>query len=170
MTDWVQLVNEQDVEIGVMEKLTAHEQGLLHRALSVFIFNSKGEMLLHQRAAHKYHSALLWTNACCTHPRPSEPLIDAASRRLEEEMGMSAQVNFAFSFIYKAEFENGLTEYEYDHVFIGNSDSIPSPNKDEVAGYKYLSMEKIEEWIIKSPEDFTIWFRLIFDKIKNWKQ
>src|SRR5215468_430433 len=111
------LVNELDEEIGTMEKLSAHEQGVLHRAISVFIFNEKGEMLLQQRASRKYHSGGLWTNACCSHPHPGEATHAAALRRLKEEMGFETSLKKAFDFVYKTSFDNGLTEHEFDHVF-----------------------------------------------------
>ena len=144
MKEQVILVNESDNEIGVMEKMDAHHKPILHRAFSVFIFNSKGEMLLQQRASHKYHSAGLWTNACCSHPRPGENIQVAASRRLEEEMGFSTNLVKTFDFIYQASFGNGLHEYEYDHVFMGRYDGKISPNPEEVSDFCYMGMQAIQ--------------------------
>ena len=164
--EFVQLVDEKDNELGVMEKITAHREAKLHRAVSVFIFNDMGEMLLQRRAAQKYHSALLWTNACCTHPRPNEKLENAASRRLYEEMGMICGLQYQFNFIYKAVLDNGLTEHEYDHVYFGESNGIPAPDKNEVAEWQYLALDKISVQIAQSPELFTEWFKIIFDQVK----
>ncbi len=166
----VQLVDEQDHQLGVMEKMQAHREAKLHRALSVFIFNSKGEMLLQRRAAHKYHSGLLWTNTCCSHPRPEESTLDAAHRRLFEEMGMSCDLQHQFSFIYKAELDNELTEHELDHVFFGCSDSAPMPNPEEVAEWSYEALHTIDTNIKAKPELFTEWFKLIFDQVKELRQ
>ena len=130
--DFVVLVDENDNELGVMKKMLAHEKGVLHRAFSVFIFNSKGELLLQQRANHKYHSAGLWTNTCCSHPRPNETIKDAAHRRLFEEMGMVCDLKIIDNFIYKANFDNGLIEHEFDYIIKGFSDAVPAINKDEV--------------------------------------
>jgi isopentenyl-diphosphate Delta-isomerase len=134
------LVDEQDVEIGSMEKLEVHQKGLLHRAFSVFVFNDKQELLLQQRALEKYHSPALWTNTCCSHPSPGETTISAARRRLQEEMGFDTELDFAFHFTYKAEFENGLTEHEFDHVFIGTFNDHFIPNPAEVMDIRYESM------------------------------
>lgn len=165
--DLVVLVDENDIEIGVMEKLLAHQEAQLHRAISVVIFNIDGEILLQQRAAQKYHSPLLWTNACCTHPAPSEPVAEAAARRLREEMGLNCSLSYAFNFIYKAELGNGLTEYEFDHVFYGFSNDVPVINEDEVCSYKYVSMANLKNELTNHPEHFTAWFKLIFDKINT---
>lgn len=167
MVEYVLLVDEQDNQIGVMEKMQAHKEALLHRAISVFIFNDKNEMLLQQRAAEKYHSPLLWTNACCSHPRPGEVLIDTAHRRLKEEMNMACNLSHQFSFIYKAVLEQGLTEHEYDHVFFGVSNAVPEPNPAEVADWKYMRIEDIEKDILIHPESYTIWFKLMLAKIKS---
>lgn len=161
----VVLVNDKDEEIGVMEKLEAHEKGLLHRAFSVFLFNFKGEMLLQQRASSKYHSPDLWTNACCSHPRPSESINNAAVRRLDEEMGMICELKHVFHFIYKAELDQGLTEYELDHVFIGVTDLLPKINKKEVKAYQYFSTEVIQKEIARKPELFTEWFKICFSEV-----
>lgn len=160
------LVDENDTEIGVMEKLRAHQEAKLHRAISVVVFNTDGEMLLQRRAGHKYHSPLLWTNACCTHPAPDEPVSDAGVRRLKEEMGLSCSLTYAFNFIYKAELGNGLTEYEFDHVFYGFTNDVPSINEDEVCAFKYISMSDLKNDLNEYPDHYTVWFKLIFDKIK----
>lgn len=156
------LVNENDEQIGIMPKLEAHEKALLHRAFSVFIFNSKGEVLMQQRAEHKYHSGGLWTNTCCSHPFPGENTLEAANRRLLEEMGLKSTLNFVFKFQYKAVFDNELTEHEIDHVFVGKTDEIPTINPDEVASYKYMTIHEIQQDIARFPENYTVWFRIIF--------
>ena len=135
------LVDENDNQVGVMEKLQAHEKPILHRAFSVFIFNNKGEILLQKRAATKYHSANLWTNACCSHPRPNETIFAAAERRLQEEMGFSTSITKAFCFTYQANFDNGLFEYEYDHVFTGVYNGTIKPNQNEVQDFSYQSVK-----------------------------
>ncbi|MBB6498936.1 isopentenyl-diphosphate Delta-isomerase [Pedobacter cryoconitis] len=167
MIEYVLLVDEQDHEIGIMEKMLAHERALLHRAISVFVFNDKNEFLLQKRAAGKYHSPLLWTNTCCSHPRPGETLIDAANRRLKEEMGLSCLLTHQFSFIYKAVLENGLTEHEFDHVFFGWSNNAPVPDPAEAADWKYLSLEAVASEIAINPEAYTVWFKLLLDQIKT---
>ncbi len=164
------LVNEKDVQTGVMEKMEAHRKGLLHRAFSVFIFNSKGEMLLQQRAAGKYHSAGLWTNACCSHPRPGEDTCQAAARRLMEEMGFTTPVEKVFDFVYKADFDNGLTEYEFDHVFAGEYEGHVFPNKEEVGDYCFKSMEEIASSLEYYPQKYTPWFRIAFPKVLQWRK
>ena len=158
------LVNENDEPIGEIEKMEAHEKALLHRAFSVFIINSKGEILMQQRALDKYHSAGLWTNTCCSHQFPNEKSLDAANRRLLEEMGMEAKLKFLFKFQYKAPFDNGLTEHEIDHVFLGYSDELPTINKKEVNNYNYTSIEKLKAEIKSKPENYTVWFKIIFKK------
>ena len=162
------LVNERDEPIGTMGKMEAHQQALLHRAFSVFIFNEKGEMLLQKRSAEKYHSGGLWTNACCSHPKPGESLIEAAEKRLKEEMGFKANMKKAFDFIYKASFENGLTEYEFDHVFIGYYNGPILPEKTEVSDYCFLSMENILKFIESHPRHFTVWFKIAFPKVEEY--
>lgn len=159
------LVDEHDRALGTMEKLEAHQKGLLHRAISVFIFDSQGRLLLQQRAAHKYHSAGLWTNTCCSHPAPGETPLDAAHRRLEEEMGLRAPLTFAFTFRYHAPFDNGLAEHELDHVFIGHADHAPRPNPAEVAAYRWADRETIDRENIKNPDVYTAWFKLIYGKV-----
>jgi isopentenyl-diphosphate Delta-isomerase len=154
------LVDEQDNETGVMEKLRAHVEGRLHRAISVFVFNTKGELLLQQRASGKYHSANLWTNTCCSHPRPGEAVQDAAIRRLYEEMGLTCALKEAFSFVYKAKLENNLTEYEFDHVFKGITDELPAPDDTEVASWKYIDRDVLIEDIERQPGKYTEWFKI----------
>jgi len=163
--EYVILVDEQDNDIGVMEKLLAHQEGLLHRAFSVFIFNEKGELLLQQRALSKYHSAGLWTNTCCSHPRPNETIKDAAKRRLFEEMGMSCDLKIITNFIYKTPFENGLTEHELDYVLIGITNQNPHINKDEVENYKWMPIEDIKKDIISHPDLYTSWFKIALEKV-----
>jgi isopentenyl-diphosphate delta-isomerase len=164
------LVDEQDTPIGVMEKMEAHRKGVLHRAFSIFIFNDKGEMLLQQRADAKYHSGGLWTNACCSHPNPGEDIMQAAHRRLKEEMGFDTELTKLFDFIYKASFENGLTEYEFDHVFTGKfSDSIQF-NPSEVKAVVYKSIGEIEDLVNERPGEFTAWFKIAFSKIRQWRK
>ncbi len=158
--EYVVLVDEQDIETGVMEKIQAHHEGRLHRAVSVFIFNSKNELLLQQRAATKYHSPGLWTNTCCSHPRPGETAGKAAIRRLHEEMGLNGNLTETFTFVYKAQFDNGLTEHEFDHVFIGVTDDLPAPNNSEVADWKYMNIARLEADIKKRPEQYTEWFKI----------
>lgn len=155
------LVNEQDNPVGTMEKMEAHEKGLLHRAFSVLIFNEQGELLLQQRAHNKYHCGGLWTNTCCSHPYPGEEVKDAALRRLKEEMGIECDLQKSFDFIYRAEFDNGLTEHEYDHVFFGVFSGEPVINIDEVADWKYLSPEALKKDLAKNPDHYTPWFKII---------
>jgi isopentenyl-diphosphate Delta-isomerase len=164
------LVNGQDEPVGTMEKMAAHYEAALHRAFSVFLFNDKGEMLLQQRAKQKYHSGGLWTNACCSHPRPGEETIDAARRRLNEEMGIRTQLQKIFDFTYKADFDNGLTEHEYDHVFTGNYGGEIKPNKDEVQDYCYKTMEEIRTSLQSHPHKYTAWFHIAFPKVFEWWQ
>jgi isopentenyl-diphosphate Delta-isomerase len=162
------LVDENDNSVGVAEKMEAHEKGLLHRAFSVFIFNSKGEMLLQQRALHKYHSGGLWTNACCSHPVPGEETVVAARRRLKEELGFDVPVEKIFDFIYKTEFKNGLTEHEFDHVFTGEYDDKVEINRNEVMDLCYMDMSEIRKTLQINPEKYTIWFQLVFPEIEKW--
>lgn len=161
------LVDEADQPLGRMEKLEAHRRALLHRAFSVFIFNSGGKMLLQQRAAEKYHSPGLWTNACCSHPKPGEDTRDAAVRRLKEELGFTTELVKVFDFTYRSEFENGLTEHEFDHVFLGIYDREPSPDRREVSDYRYESMQDIETALRLRPDEFTSWFRLAFPILRE---
>jgi len=159
------LVDETDREIGLLEKMRVHEEGLLHRAFSVFVFNSRGELLLQQRAKDKYHSPGVWSNTCCSHPRAGETTAAAASRRLNEEMGFTCDLEFAFSFTYKASFENGLTEYEFDHVFVGYSDDIPFPNPSEVHDWKYMTLEQLKTNLQNNPEDYSVWLGICFPRL-----
>ena len=165
--DNIILVDKYDNEIGQMEKLLAHKNGLLHRAISVLITNSKGEWLLQKRASTKYHSPSLWTNTCCTHPAPGEGTEDAANRRLMEEMGMKAKINYALNFKYFVEFSNGLKENELDHLFIGVSDDVPVLNLEEVDDYKYMEKTKLFEDIEKNPDNYTEWFKLLIPQISG---
>jgi isopentenyl-diphosphate Delta-isomerase len=159
------LVDTNDNMIGTMEKIAAHRSATLHRAISVFIFNSKGHILLQKRAGHKYHSGGEWSNACCSHPRPGELPVDAALRRLEEEMGMQCILEHAFSFTYHVALENGLYEHEYDHVYIGTTDIVPIPNVQEVEGFVYLSPKEIERDLFQNPQVFTPWFKICFERV-----
>jgi isopentenyl-diphosphate delta-isomerase len=161
------LVNENDEAVGTMEKIAAHRKALLHRAFSVFIFNRKGEMLLQQRAANKYHSPNLWTNACCSHPMPGEETINAAHRRLVEEMGFDTDLEHAFSFIYKTPFDNGLTEHELDHVFIGHYDGTINPDETEVRDFTFMKMEAIKESMEIHNHKYTSWFTIAFPKLEE---
>lgn len=159
------LVNESDEPIGVMPKMEAHQKAVLHRAFSVFIFNSEGKLMLQQRALHKYHSPGLWTNTCCSHQRLGESNLEAGNRRLFEEMGMEVDLEELFSFIYKAPFDNGLTEHELDHVMIGYSEQSPVINKEEVEDWKWMGMDDIKTDINTQPEAYTAWFKIIFDRV-----
>jgi isopentenyl-diphosphate Delta-isomerase len=163
--DEVILVNEQDEQTGTIEKMEAHRRALLHRAFSVFIFNGKGEMLLQQRAMGKYHSPGLWTNACCSHPRPGESVEEAAGRRLKEEMGIDVKIEKVFDFIYRTEFDNGLTEFEFDHVYTGTYNGPLSPDRQEVKDYCYRSMDDIESDLFQRPEKYSAWFRIAFPEL-----
>lgn len=162
MIESVILVDEQDNEIGSIEKLEAHRKGLLHRAFSVLLFNSKGEILLQKRSAQKYHSAGLWTNTCCSHPRPGERIEEAVRRRLQEEMGIDIQPEYAYKFLYKVRFED-LTEYEFDHVYVGQFNDEPNPNANEVQSWKYENLDLLKKDTLRNPETYTYWFRLILD-------
>jgi len=164
------LVDEQDNALGSCEKMEAHRKGLLHRAFSVFVFNRKGEMLLQQRAMHKYHSGGLWTNACCSHPALGESTPDAVHRRLVEEMGFDTPAQKLFDFVYLAGFDNGLTEYEFDHVYSGEYNGEIRCNPDEVMDYCYKPMQAIAESLQTRPGLYTAWFQLAFPKIENWWQ
>jgi len=162
------LVDESDMQIGTMEKLEVHQKALLHRAFSVFVFNNSGEILLHKRALKKYHSAGLWTNACCSHPCPGEETLPSAKKRLQEEMGIDIPLKKAFDFTYKASFENGLTEYEFDHVFVGTYEGEIFPNADEVSDYCYKSVEEIRDSIQTHPQKYTEWFKIAFPKVEDF--
>lgn len=165
MEELVVLVDENDQEIGVMEKMHAHEKGMLHRAFSVFLFNEKGEVLLQQRASSKYHSPDLWSNTCCSHPRPGEDVESAANRRLMEEMGMTASLTKMFSFQYKTHFSNNLIEHEIDHVFCGLVENLPHLNRDEVQSWKYIGVDEVKKDMKLNPENYTSWFKICFDRL-----
>lgn len=160
------LVDENDNAIGTMEKMEAHRRGLLHRAFSLLVFNSKGQLLLQKRSWKKYHSGGLWTNTCCSHPRPDEDIQKAIRRKLMQEMGIDATPEFSHKFIYRTSLENNLTEHEYDHVYTARYDGEPSINHDEVDEWRFEDVSQLRDAIEKSPQDFTYWFRLIMDQIK----
>ncbi len=161
------LVNEQDEPLGLMPKMEAHEKALLHRAFSVFVFNEQGELLLQQRAATKYHSPNLWTNTCCSHQRDGEVNIEAGKRRLEEEMGFICDLKEVFWFVYKAPFDNGLTEHELDHVMVGNYNFDPEINKDEVQAYNWMTLDDVKFDMENNPDKYTEWFKIIFKESYN---
>ena len=163
--EFVVLVDEQDNPIGKMEKQQAHIEGLLHRAFSIFIFNSEKKLLLQKRASSKYHCGGLWTNSCCSHPRENENIQDAANRRLAEEMGMQCSLKPIFTFMYRAEFDNGLIEHEFDHVFFGESDQNPKINLEEVETYRYIAMEDLQQEVKEFPQNFTPWFIIALDRV-----
>jgi isopentenyl-diphosphate delta-isomerase len=162
------LVNKDDEQIGLMPKLEAHEKALLHRAFSVFVLNSNNEIMLQQRAHHKYHSPLLWTNTCCSHQREGETNIEAGSRRLFEEMGFKTELKELFHFIYKAPFDNGLTEHELDHVMIGYSNESPVINPEEVEDWKWMGIDAVKNDMQVHPELYTVWFKIIFDEFYHF--
>ena len=161
------LVNEKDEKIGLMPKMEAHEKAMLHRAFSVFIFNKDGQLMLQQRALSKYHSPGLWTNTCCSHQRDGETNIAAGKRRLEEEMGFSVPLEEKASFIYKAPFDNGLTEHEFDHVMVGYFDGVPQINAEEVAAWKWMDLEAVKQDLEDRPHLYTAWFHIIFETFYN---
>ena len=162
------LVNQDDKQIGLMPKLEAHEKAVLHRAFSVFVLNDKNEIMLQQRAIHKYHSPLLWTNTCCSHQREGESNIQAGNRRLYEEMGFKTELKELFHFIYKAPFDNGLTEHELDHVMIGYYNGEPQINIEEAQNWKWMSIEDVRIDMQFQPELYTVWFKIIFDKFFHY--
>ena len=162
------LVDKNDNQVGLMPKLEAHEKGVLHRAFSIFIFNSKYELLLQKRSSSKYHSGGLWTNTCCSHPREGEDILDAANRRLDEEMGIKTSLRKVYDFIYKAELDNQLTEHEFDHVFYGVFDNDPILNIDEAEDFKWVDMETLNNDIIKDEDNYTVWFKIAFEYFYNY--
>ncbi|CAH0334937.1 Isopentenyl-diphosphate Delta-isomerase [Flavobacterium sp. CECT 9288] len=162
------LVNIHDEQIGLMPKLEAHQKAVLHRAFSVFVLNSQNEIMLQQRAHQKYHSPLLWTNTCCSHQREGETNIQAGTRRLHEEMGFVTELKELFHFIYKAPFDNGLTEHELDHVMIGYYNEAPVINKDEVESWKWMKIEDVKNDMIVHPELYTVWFKIIFEEFYHY--
>ncbi len=164
MEENVILVDERDNKIGLMEKMEAHKKGLLHRAFSVFVVNSSGELMMQQRALNKYHSGGLWTNSCCSHPRDGETNEEAAHRRLQEEMGFDCEIRKMFHFIYKAELDLGMTEHELDHLYIGYFDGVPQLNKEEAAAWKWMTIEEVEADLKANPQKYTEWFKIIFDR------
>lgn len=165
MEEHVILVDQDDVPMGKMEKLEAHQKGVLHRAFSIFIFNDNNELLIQQRAKNKYHSGGLWTNTCCSHPREGESNLDAAKRRLEEEMGMSCELVYGFNFLYKARFEDGLTEHELDHVFFGKSNKLPVINKTEVEDFRYIKLEDLKKDVEVNAAHYTSWLKICLDRV-----
>jgi len=168
MEEKVILVNENDEQIGLMEKIEAHEKALLHRAFSVFVYNDKNEVMIQQRALSKYHSPGLWTNTCCSHQKEGETNVEAGKRRLMEEMGFQTDLKEVTSFIYKAPFDNGLSEHEYDYILVGHYNEEPKTNPDEVASWKWMSLEDIKKDMNNHPEKYTAWFKIIFDKYYNF--
>lgn len=162
------LVDKDDNQTGVMDKLEAHKKGVLHRAFSIFLFNDQKELLLQKRAEDKYHSGGLWTNTCCSHPSPGEFLIKSANKRLVEEMGIATSLTQLFAFTYKTGFGNGLTEHEYDHVLIGNFNASPAPSPNEVCDWRYESFETIKHEIDENPDNYTYWFREIYERVFNY--
>lgn len=168
--DLLILVDDQDRELGVQDKLSVHQQGLLHRAFSVFVFNSNADLLMQQRADDKYHSPGLWTNTCCSHPRPGEVTLEACKRRLMEEMGIVCELEFSFSFLYKCSFENGLTEHEFDHVYVGQTDELPIINSDEVKAWKYISIDALQNEISLHPDSYTEWLKICLPELLEQTQ
>jgi isopentenyl-diphosphate delta-isomerase len=162
------LVDENDVVKGTMEKMEAHEKALLHRAFSIFIFDKAGKLLMQQRSEKKYHSGGLWTNSCCSHPRPGESVAAAAARRLQEELGFVTPLEKVFDFVYQSAFDNGLTEYEFDHVFVGTFSGTIIPNPAEVAAFEYWEMDTLQSLLKTNPAMFTAWFHIAFPKIQQW--
>ena len=164
----VVLVDIYDRQIGVIEKLQAHRQGLLHRAFSIFVLNSQGQLLLQKRAIHKYHSGGLWTNTCCSHPRPDELTDLAVHRRLQEEMGFDCEIHKIFDFIYKAKLDQGLTEHEFDHVFAGTFNANPKINHAEVESWKWMHLDDIAADMELDPEKYTVWFKIAFERVRGY--
>ncbi len=170
MIEQVIVIDGDDAPVGTMDKMAAHVEGVLHRAFSVFVFNTKGQLLLQQRALSKYHSGGKWTNTCCSHPRPGEDTLLAAHRRLAEEMGMACELHYLFNFTYKAEVENELIEHELDHVFYAISDVQPVPEPEEVAAYKYVDMETLKYELENNACKYTKWLKICFERVKEHYQ
>jgi isopentenyl-diphosphate delta-isomerase len=170
LTESVILVDKEDNEIGLMPKMEAHIAGKLHRAFSIFIFNNKGELLLQQRALDKYHSGGKWTNTCCSHPRKGEATMDAAHRRLAEEMGMKCKLIYGFNFIYKADVSEGILEHEFDHVFFGISNDLPKIAHEEVEAYKYVAVDELRNELKNHPENYTAWLKICFHSVLEFYQ
>jgi len=170
MDEQVILVDETDVQVGTMEKMEAHQKGILHRAFSIFIFNGQNELLLQQRAKTKYHSGGLWTNTCCSHQREGETNLEAANRRLKEEMGMECDLHYGFSFIYRAEIDNGLTEHELDHVLFGSTNQLPVINHVEVESYQYVTLAALEKDIKSNPKQYTAWLKICLEKVIKYQE
>lgn len=164
------LVDESDNDLGTMEKMEAHRKGVLHRAFSILIFNRQGEMLIQKRSGKKYHSAGLWTNTCCSHPRPGEAMADAISRKLKQEMGIASELEFLYKFKYRSELDNELTEHELDHVYAGVYDGDPQINPDEVESWRFVQLNDLQTEIESHPERFTSWFKLIMRELPNWNR
>ncbi|MBX2917259.1 MAG: isopentenyl-diphosphate Delta-isomerase [Cyclobacteriaceae bacterium] len=158
------LVDEQDQEIGTMEKLAAHKLGKLHRAFSILVFNSKGELMLQQRALGKYHSGGLWTNTCCSHPRPGETAIEAGKRKLIQEMGFDCELTYSHKFIYKVELDNNLIEHEWDHVLIGSYEGAPNLNPEEALNWKFMALDALQKDVAVNPQHYTQWFKIILQQ------
>jgi isopentenyl-diphosphate delta-isomerase len=163
------LVDEKDNEVGTEEKIRAHQDGgKLHRAFSIFVFNGRGEMLMQKRAQGKYHCPGLWTNTCCSHQKPGETLEQAAHRKLRQEMGFDTELKEIFTFIYKASFDNGLTEHELDHVLVGRFDGEPEPNPDEAGDFRWASIAAVKKDVAKNPGMYTPWFKIILERVARW--
>jgi|SRR3989344_7467897 len=167
MIQQVVLVDKNNKKIGVEEKIKAHKEGKLHRAFSIFIFNSNGELLIQQRAKTKYHSGSLWSNSVCSHPKPNETYLQATHRRLKEEMSFDCKLKKLFCFVYNAGFQNGLIENEYDCVFLGRFDGKPKPNPQEIMSYRWISLKELKQDIIKNPNKYTIWLKIVLNRIKS---
>ncbi|MYB00158.1 isopentenyl-diphosphate Delta-isomerase [Candidatus Poribacteria bacterium] len=165
MQEHVILVDHTGREIGTEEKIQAHQDGKLHRAFSIFVFNTLGEVLLQKRAETKYHSGGLWTNTCCSHPRPGENHHQAARRRLHEEMGFDCELQELFNFIYHVKLNDDLFEHELDRVFVGHYDGQPAPNPDEVDDWKWMNISTLKQDVQENPDNYTYWFKLVLDRV-----
>src|SRR5262245_35928082 len=161
------LVDEDDREIGVVEKMSAHREGVLHRAVSVFVFDRAGRLLLQRRALDKYHSGGLWSNTCCSHPRPGEQPIDAAHRRLEEEMGFDCPLTGGYAFTYHVDVGNGLVEHEFDHGFVGLFDGEPRPDRAEVNDWAWKPLDEVRADMDARPSMYTIWFKIVLERLRK---